>query len=96
VASLHYLPVYNFWLMALVNLTQAAMLAPLATLIKLCTFLAARGIGSEWLELLLGGLGLQSCVHPRCAQGPLERRGFVFRGQLVPRIVRQRAATDRQ
>ena len=32
VASVLYLPAYNFWLLASVNLTQAAMLAPLAPL----------------------------------------------------------------
>jgi MFS transporter, PPP family, 3-phenylpropionic acid transporter len=32
VASVLYLPAHNFWLLALVNLTQAAMLAPLAPL----------------------------------------------------------------
>ena len=32
VASVLYLPAYNFWLLALVNLAQAAMLAPLAPL----------------------------------------------------------------
>ena len=32
VASLLYLPAHSFWLLALVNLTQAAMLAPLVPL----------------------------------------------------------------
>jgi hypothetical protein len=35
VASLLYLPAHSFWLLALVNLTQAAMLAPLADALAL-------------------------------------------------------------
>ena len=68
-ASLLYLPTHNFWLLAFVNLTQAAMLAPLVPLADALD--NARQFGS--FRIWLGSRHGLCCLYCRSARGRAKR-----------------------
>jgi MFS family permease len=90
-ASLLYLPTHNFWLLAFVNLTQAAMLAPLVPLADALTLSwsrsTTRGNSGAFEYGWVRGMGSTAFTPPRggCLQ---------FSGSLPSAFSRRRYRHD--